>query len=296
MAAERPLIVGIDESDKLESDDRAREFVNELKALFGQRRCYYLVSVSEDAISSFERRGMPFRDAFDSAFDEIIRVPYLPLMDAKRLLSRRVVGLPEPYVDLCHCLSGGLARDLIRSARAVLAAGALTSNRSLAEVTREVVSIELAGKADAVAGLMRLPDIEPEVTEFLRWISFLRDDRLGAIRPLASRRLFEDKEDVFKFTRDPRSGPTAEARSALGRLGRELAGFYYFACTLEDFFTDDLSVEDLKRAEQDSGAGSLNQLARARQSFSVSAQLSWDQISAFRRHWQLDTIPLPSVL
>src|SRR5439155_21212139 len=89
---------------------------------------YFLVSVSDEALTSFERRGLPLRDVFDSSFDEIIRVEPLRYEDSRRLLYRRVVGLTEPYIALCHCLSGGLARDLIRAARQVVrAAAALTA-------------------------------------------------------------------------------------------------------------------------------------------------------------------------
>ena len=36
--------------------------------------CYYLISVSDDALAAYEMRGLPVRDAFDSAFDEVIHV------------------------------------------------------------------------------------------------------------------------------------------------------------------------------------------------------------------------------
>ena len=57
---------------------------------------------------------------FDSSFDDIVYVDYLDTNDSKRLLTRRVIGMPFPFVDLCHCYSGGLPRDLIRVARALL--------------------------------------------------------------------------------------------------------------------------------------------------------------------------------
>jgi hypothetical protein len=117
LAAKHAVLIGIDELDKLESDETAQQFLNEIKSIFGLDHCYYLISVSENAISSFERRGLPFRDAFDSAFDSIIYVDYLSLDSAKRLLKRRVIGLEVPFMCLCYCLSGGLARDLIRSCR-----------------------------------------------------------------------------------------------------------------------------------------------------------------------------------
>jgi hypothetical protein len=100
------LIVGIDELDKLPSDDTARQFLNELKAIFGVRGCYYLISISEEAMANFDRRGLPFRDVFDSSFDDVVNVSYLSLPDAQRLLNRRVV-LPIPFTCLCYCLSGG---------------------------------------------------------------------------------------------------------------------------------------------------------------------------------------------
>jgi hypothetical protein len=71
------LVIGIDELDKMESDQTARQFLNDIKGVFGVRNCFYLVSMSEDAMSSFERRGLPFRDVFDSSFDAIQRVAYL---------------------------------------------------------------------------------------------------------------------------------------------------------------------------------------------------------------------------
>src|SRR5207249_4063444 len=62
----------------------------------------------------------PFRDTFDSSFDDVVYVDYLSLATSKLVLSRRVIGLPIPFVCFCHCLSGGLARDLIRVCRDLL--------------------------------------------------------------------------------------------------------------------------------------------------------------------------------
>lgn len=43
-------------------------------------------------------------------------VPQLTAGESARLLERRVIGLPVVFAMLCHCLSGGLPRDLIRQA------------------------------------------------------------------------------------------------------------------------------------------------------------------------------------
>src|SRR5439155_19935096 len=110
-SAATPVVVVVDELDKISSADQAERFVNELKALFGTEGCHFVLSVSEDALASYERRGFSVRDAFDSAFDDIVRVGYLPLPESRRLLSTPLLGRAEPFVCLCHCFSGGLPRD-----------------------------------------------------------------------------------------------------------------------------------------------------------------------------------------
>jgi hypothetical protein len=68
------LFIGIDELDKLKSDEDAERFLNEIKILFGLPGCYYFVSISESALARFERRGLPLRDTFDSSFDEVLHL------------------------------------------------------------------------------------------------------------------------------------------------------------------------------------------------------------------------------
>jgi hypothetical protein len=116
----RGVIIGIDELDKVSDGDQAQRFVNELKAVLGVPYCHFLISISDDAQAAFEMRGLPVRDAFDSAFDEIIQVRYLRLSDSQTLLRMRVTGMSEPFLRLCHCLAGGLPRDLIRVARRLI--------------------------------------------------------------------------------------------------------------------------------------------------------------------------------
>ena len=151
MARTGHVIIGIDELDKIGSDEKARQFLNDIKGVFGLERCFYLVSVSEEAMANFERRGLPFRDVFDSSFDEIIKVSYFGFDDAKQMLARRILGLPVPFTGLCYCLSGGLPRDLIRAARRLIdisdpSIGELELGRATSMLLRD----ELALKTEAV--------------------------------------------------------------------------------------------------------------------------------------------------
>jgi hypothetical protein len=73
--------------------------------------------VSENAWARFENRGIPFRDAFDSSFDEIVHVHMLRPRESRDLLKRRNTTISDAQALLCHCLSGGLPRDLLRASR-----------------------------------------------------------------------------------------------------------------------------------------------------------------------------------
>jgi hypothetical protein len=50
-------VIGIDEVDKIEDPAEARAFFNQIKGLFGDASCLFLISISDDAMAAFERRG-----------------------------------------------------------------------------------------------------------------------------------------------------------------------------------------------------------------------------------------------
>lgn len=114
------VIVGIDELDKLESDEKAMEFLNGIKALFPIRECSFLISISESAWISFTGRGVPIRDVFDSSLDSVVVVEPLDLFEARALLGRRSDRFSDREVILCYWLAGGLPRELLRYARSLL--------------------------------------------------------------------------------------------------------------------------------------------------------------------------------
>lgn len=113
----RQVFVGIDEVDKIGSPSDAVRFLNEVKAVFGVPHCFFFVSVSEDALEGFERRGVQVREVFDSVFDQIVKAEPLDFVECRSLLHGRVAGLPSIFIAVCYDASGGLPRDLIRVAR-----------------------------------------------------------------------------------------------------------------------------------------------------------------------------------
>jgi hypothetical protein len=290
------VVIGIDELDKLASDDKAWQFLNDIKAIFGVEGCYYLISVSEEAMASFERRGMPFRDVFDSSFDEIIHVRYMVLSDARRLLNRRIVGLPIPFTSLCYCLSGGLPRDLIRAARNVVEPPHGETSSSLSTVTRVLVGEEVRGKTEAIVAALKGIEFEPTVSSVLRWCDELHTRDLSARQLLAHLAWFErEGGDLIKLAEEHESYRLE--RQTVRRLVRELIGFYYYCATILDFFNDNLTEDQIRTAAEPSGQdASLDYLARSRQAFAINARIAWDSVSAFRAKWGFAVLTFPEVL
>ncbi len=318
------LIVGIDELDKLPSDEKARQFLNELKAIFGVRGCYYLISISEEAMASFDRRGLPFRDVFDSSFDDVVNVSYLSLLDAQRLLNRRVV-LPIPFTCLCYCLSGGLARDLIRAARNAVEAqpkrpndpedGRVPIGRRRAtrrknqedqdkrtplridEAANRLVGEEVRLKTAATVATLRAVELEPEVTEVARWCN-----RTQKCDPISHAVLLDQCRwcsDGGSFRPGTSEDPEEllAARQMLFRLTRELCGFYYYAATVLEFFHEGLDEQQVKDAvDPKVGDRSFDLLATSRQAFGINPGLAWEAVSAFRQAWGFVDLPFPTRL
>ncbi|MCP3800047.1 transcriptional regulator [Allokutzneria sp. A3M-2-11 16] len=266
------IAIVLDELDKILSPESAQEFVNEVKALFSidVPGCLFLVSVSEDALAAFERRGLPVRDAFDSAFDTIFRVDYLGLDDARALLRSRVLGMSEPFVCLCHSVSGGLPRELIRTARAVVA----SPKRSLAAVCQGLVAEDLAGKTAALRTVIArgLAD-EPHASELMRHIQL------------------HAKPDAARLLEGASAPPIPDGD--LWHLQLEALCYLYYAATLLEVFDDGLTESQLERGRNSETLGGFNTLASVRQLFGVNVRLAWLTVSDFRADWGLATVEPP---
>jgi hypothetical protein len=72
----------------------------------------------------------------------------LDLETSVRLLESRAVGLPVPFAALFHCLSGGMPRDLLRTARAAAALVAAGRSSTLPDVTAALLDRETARLTD----------------------------------------------------------------------------------------------------------------------------------------------------
>lgn len=271
------MVIAIDELDKIASAEQAQAFVNDIKGIFGVAGCLYLVSVSEDAVVTFERRGLGIRDAFDSAFDEIVTLEYMNLADSLDLLRSRVIGISEPFGYLGYCLSGGLPRELVRVTRLIAEHRADQRPKSLAVICRILVGHELATKLhefQIVAG--RIGD--EYGTTFLRSLIQLPDnasakDLLGLTRTLARQRA------------------SASHHPVLDRLRMQAAMLVYHSATLQQVFADTLDERQALRArDETSFPGSFDRLGQARHLMGMDPQLGWFLLDEFREAWRLEVV------
>src|ERR1700677_42052 len=297
------VFIGIDELDKIGSPEKAEQFLNEIKGIFGLPHVYFLVSVSDDALNAFERRGLPLRNAFDSSFDEIMYIGPLSYDESRRLLYRRVIGLSEPFVALCHCLGGGLARDVIRAARQVVRAAV-----SIGHVDPPSVPGEEMYAKETYLLFQREPGQVPLTLGAIA-AAVVRDDLLRKLRAVSSGiastspanvtdlhdTLYEIRQTLMLgqpviHTVDLMTVACPGEEADLTRLRLDFAAYAYYCATLDEIFTDRLDRERMIAATSvPPGAGSFDTLASARAAFSLDTRLAWRLITQFRKAWSLET-------
>lgn len=308
-STEYRVIIGIDELDKIESDEAAQRFLNEVKALFGLPNCFYLISVSESAMSNFERRGLPFRDAFDSSFDAVVYVDYLTLSKSQELLRRRVIDLPVPFLDFCHCMAGGLPRDLIRTCRALFGqCRTTTGETSLQVLGSSLIRAELNSKLRAVSVAAKNITVGPEANQLFEVIYELKSNETLWSKPLY---LLERCRELLTYADQEQDVPsqegsetevaelsqsvdgqrplneTAHTWEQLSSLSTEFGVYLYYSVTLLQFFGENYSPERLKEAES---TGALDQLTTARQFLSTNPRIARSIVTEFRRFYNIDPL------
>jgi hypothetical protein len=297
-APTEPVVIIIDELDKVTSGELAVEFINEVKAIFGveatttqgRYACVYLVSISEDAIVALQRRGVLVGDAFDSAFDDVFTMEPLTLQDTYTLLRQRVIGMPGPFLALCHCLAGGLPRELLRSARDIVSNGGPGSAPiRLADAARLLVGQELTRHTRAVrtaATSTAAADRNlSETIAALEQTSRARHDPVAMIDLIARFTVAVGATSNPLAADDPTHPGYAVIAPALAHL--------YYSATLLEVFAEDLQENRFIDGRDTTGVGAFDALASARGHLRLDSRLAWATTSLFRDAWGLRTIDVP---
>ncbi|MNU94455.1 hypothetical protein D3C71_844380 [compost metagenome] len=270
------VIIGIDELDKLKTAHQAEAFLNGLKSIFGINRCFYLVSVSEHALAAFERRGLGFRDAFDSALDDIIQLDFLTLEQSRTLLNRRILRLPDPFLQVCHMFAGGLPRDLIRQGRTLLD----IAERSPKGVLTLRHAVEAMAEADLKTRL-RATDI---AVRNVKEVGETNDVLMALARLPARASLPSARAELARFRGviDALGGlSTSEDGRALARLVREMAAHYETVLLIRSAVR---KIESRSGWTEQSQAGLADDVARVRQALEISAPLAEVRLAEARKY------------
>ncbi|MBB2505181.1 hypothetical protein [Amycolatopsis echigonensis] len=255
------VVVAIDELDKIGEQDKAQQLVNDIKGIFGVPGCLYFVAVSDDAVLSFEQRGLAVRDAFDSAFSEVVRLEPFTLDESRLWIARRLPGVPEQFCYLGHCLSGGLPRDLRRTTIDMVDVTIEHYEPSLSTVTGILVRADLTAKASGFAGQARGLAQTPELTEL--WPKLLRIPDTRQAMELA------------ELATELHECATPDLADPINRLRLHSCAFVLFCATVLDVFTDALTQSRL--------TPSLHDLALARRHLALDPHLAWAALNDFRK-------------
>ena len=257
------VVIGIDEVDKILDGERAEAFLNDIKAIFGVPGCLYLVSLSEDALAVFARRAVSIRTAFDSAFDEVAAITPMTYRNSEELLIKRVAGLPRPFIALCHVLAGGLPRDLVRAARALINVARLGKETALPDLTSSLVQHELDSLRQS--SLSRLAS--QEGAEALLTSLYKRD--WPGTEP---RQLVDASAGLATAARQAEAGVT-------GQVCRELIVSLSFYATVLTVFgpAHDIFTSQLRKGQH----GFVDELAEARYVMRLDVGLAHSLIKQF---------------
>ncbi|GLZ36798.1 hypothetical protein [Actinokineospora sp. NBRC 105648] len=250
------LVVAIDELDKIGQPEKAHEFVNDIKGIFGVPGCLFVVSVSDEAISSFERRGIAVRDAFDSAFSEMLVLEPFTHAETAQWLERRLPGLSREFVALCHCLSGGVPRELRRCAIEMLDVSADRYQPDIAEVARRLVHADLARKIAAFTDAARATE---------------RDSVFLFVKELEEAAAHQDPAAMAEASREV----VLRSSGELERVSGQASAFLVLcATTLQVFDTDNAAAVE---------PGQVAFLAGARRRLGLDWQVASDELWQYRK-------------
>jgi energy-coupling factor transporter ATP-binding protein EcfA2 len=287
---ESEVRIGIDELDKMEAD-AAQRFLNNIKVIFRVPNCFFFVAVSEEAMSSFERR-VSFRDVFDSSFDEVLRVSHLELTRSIELIHRRVVALPLPFIYLLHGISGGLPRDLIRATRELFE---MEEGTTLEDAAAYLIDRSLKERIHATKIAAR--HLESEDGKALLWAWLKKAEfSLSTDELLALCKSF-DRDFLDPLLRAVDEADLLLERRKLRRLGTEIAAAAYLGATMSQFceklesksFAERLLIE----AMEAKGQSRIDILATAFQAFGGDIESAWETIASFRRELGLSILEFP---
>jgi hypothetical protein len=190
---------------------------------------------------------------------------------SRRLLDERIVALPVQFQALCHVMSAGLARELVRTLRdLVRAAGDAGGGGPVAleALTERLVRAEVGAK---LAAFRTLAERLPPSSHRAALLQQLH--RIGSLQ-LTAKALHDSHRELLppapRFWRRAAPPPSAEQAAVLA-LNEELATYLQFLAAVLRIFTARLDEAATRQAED---RGLFDELAAARRAQSINQSLA----------------------
>lgn len=285
------VVIAIDELDRVGDTEQARRFLGQIKAIFGIKNVYYLVSVAEDVGASFVRRGLPYRDVTDSSLDDLLYLQPRTLEESRRVLALRAPSVSFPFVQLVHALSGGITRDLIRYARRVIEVHHWTDSIELRELAPTVILEELADTLEGFRTLLALKEWTVRSGPLLnRMYTLVRELRSPLTSELLETRImiqFLADNPLPPNSAEPLDSTDEQVNSEVLTLWQEASACAYFSLTLLDIFGESDFDSRSAQAFEEGGNGHPQRLAEVRQELAVSPYSARILLDDVRVAWGL---------
>jgi hypothetical protein len=114
----RPLVIGIDELDKVDKPGAVSDLLRDIKGIFEITGVFFLVSVSEEATAALQLGPLQEngRNEFNSSFYTVLELPPLSPAEVGCALKKRDNLVTAERARLLCLLSAGNWRDMVRLA------------------------------------------------------------------------------------------------------------------------------------------------------------------------------------
>jgi hypothetical protein len=153
-----PLVIGIDELDKIDDPNAVRALLRDIKAIFEIPGAFFLVSVSDEAAVALQLGPLRGRDEFNSSFYTVLDMPPLDPAGVQALAQRRNTALPPEQARMLCLLGAGNWRETIRLAgQWRTAEPSLVGPAALGKLTRGVLAAEAAALLWELIRAARVP-------------------------------------------------------------------------------------------------------------------------------------------
>ena len=232
------IIICIDELDKIADPESVKRLLKGIKGALFQKYCYYLISISEDAVISFRERISKERDILESTFDEIISLERTSI-DIARKIVKKWLGYKQKEeisreidisINIMSILSGGIPRELLRNLREVLME--LEINITPTEVWEILFRIKISDFKNAV----RMASIDEDIGMQIYVIA----DQIASDHPIGEKKLRERIEKIHEILKSWKSSKKEEITQEVERLERSVLelkiSVVVYECMKKDIF------------------------------------------------------------